>query len=92
MAGGMDRRTRLPASLVERTSQPTSPVRAGPPQRHCWVRDPTTPNSPAAGLLVEWRQLSGAWQGRVAYVITADGETTLVEAWLPAEQLQRAGA
>ncbi|MFC3688021.1 hypothetical protein [Aquipuribacter hungaricus] len=44
----------------------------------------------AAGLLVEWRQLAGAWQGRVAYVVDVDGEATLVEAWLPASQLERA--
>ncbi len=59
-------------------------------RRHCWVSD-ATPGAPrAAGLLVEWRQLGGAWQGRVAYVVDADGEATLVEAWLPASQLERA--
>lgn len=44
----------------------------------------------AAGLLVEWRQLGGTWQGRVAYVVDVDGEATLVEAWVPAAQLRRA--
>ncbi len=59
-------------------------------RRHCWVTDGTTPERRAAGLLVEWRQLGGAWQGRVAYVVDLDGEATLVEAWLPATQLERA--
>ncbi len=60
------------------------------PQRHCWVLDGATPDVRAPGLLVEWRQLAGAWQGRVAYVVAVEGEATLVEAWVPAWQLVRA--
>ncbi|TYP84594.1 hypothetical protein [Blastococcus xanthinilyticus] len=56
--------------------------------RHCWVRDP--PDSPGTwpGLLVEWRQRSGAWQGRVAYTVSGPHGPALVEAWLPAARLE----
>jgi hypothetical protein len=60
------------------------------PRRHCWVVDAVQPDARAPGLLVEWRQLGGAWQGRVAYVVAVDGDPTLVEAWVPASQLERA--
>ena len=96
MAGGMDRRPRRSPSLAERTgTDPAAgPLRAGDvvasPQRHCWVVDGATPDVRAPGLLVEWRQLGGAWQGRVAYVVGVDDDATLVEAWLPASQLERA--
>ena len=59
-------------------------------RRHCWVSDATASEHRAAGLLVEWRQRGGTWQGRVAYVVDVDGQATLVEAWLPASQLERA--
>ncbi|MGJ7440617.1 hypothetical protein [Aquipuribacter sp. MA13-6] len=73
------------------TAAPAPPAPPAPPvQRHCWVVDGVTPDVRAPGLLVEWRQLGGAWQGRVAYVVGADDEATLVEAWLPASQLVRA--
>ena len=56
--------------------------------RHCWVRDP--PDTPGIwpGLLVEWRQRDGAWQGRVAYTVTGPHGPALVEAWLPAARLE----
>jgi hypothetical protein len=56
--------------------------------RHCWVRDP--PDSPGVwpGLLVEWRQRDGAWQGRVAYTVTGPHGPALVETWLPAARLE----
>lgn len=60
------------------------------PRRHCWVVDAVQQDARAPGLLVEWRQLGGAWQGRVAYVVAVDGDPTLVEAWVPASQLERA--
>ena len=38
------------------------------------------------GLLVEWRDLDGRWQGRVVYVgLLRSGAWALVEEWLPAE-------
>jgi hypothetical protein len=56
--------------------------------RHCWVRDP--PDAPGVwpGLLVEWRQRGGAWQGRVAYTVTGPHGPALVESWLPAARLE----
>jgi hypothetical protein len=56
--------------------------------RHCWVRDP--PDAPGMwpGLLVEWRQREGSWQGRVAYTVTGPHGPALVEAWLPAARLE----
>jgi hypothetical protein len=56
--------------------------------RHCWVRDP--PDAPGIwpGLLVEWRQRDGVWQGRVAYTVTGPHGAALVETWLPAARLE----
>jgi hypothetical protein len=56
--------------------------------RHCWVRNP--PDAPGIwpGLLVEWRQREGAWQGRVAYTVTGPHGPALVETWLPAARLE----
>ena len=56
--------------------------------RHCWVRNP--PDAPGTwpGLLVEWRQRAGGWQGRVAYTVTGPHGPALVEAWLPAARLE----
>ncbi|MFD2092419.1 hypothetical protein [Blastococcus deserti] len=56
--------------------------------RHCWVRDP--PDAPGIwpGLLIEWRQRDGSWQGRVAYTVTGPHGPALVEAWLPAARLE----
>ena len=75
---------------------PTSEEAAGAPPRagdggegrHCWVRDP--PDAPGVwpGLLVEWRQGAGGWQGRVVYTVTGPHGATLVEAWLPAARLE----
>ena len=56
--------------------------------RHCWVRDPPEFPGTWPGLLVEWRQRGGAWQGRVAYTVTGSHGATLVESWLPAARLE----
>jgi hypothetical protein len=65
-----------------------SPAGTGGEGRHCWVRDP--PDAPGIwpGLLVEWRQRDGAWQGRVAYTVTGPHGPALVETWLPAARLE----
>jgi hypothetical protein len=72
---------------------PRGPVARGPASaanegRHCWVHSP--PGAPGTwpGLLVEWRQRDGAWEGRVAFTVTSPEGPTLVEAWLPASRLQ----
>jgi hypothetical protein len=64
------------------------PAGSGGDGRHCWVRDP--PDAPGTwpGLLVEWRQRDGAWQGRVAYTVTGPHGPALVETWLPAARLE----
>ena len=56
--------------------------------RHCWVRNP--PDYPGVwpGLLVEWRQRHGAWQGRVTYAVTGPDGPALIENWLPAARLE----
>ena len=56
--------------------------------RHCWVRNP--PDAPGIwpGLLVEWRQRDGSWQGRVAYTVAGPPGPALVETWLPAARLE----
>jgi hypothetical protein len=56
--------------------------------RHCWVHDPPEFPGTWPGLLVEWRQRGGAWQGRVAYTVTGPLGPALVEAWLPAARLE----
>jgi hypothetical protein len=61
----------------------------GPPAgRHCWVHEP--PDAPGTwpGLLVEWRQGTTGWQGRVSYAVTRPHGPALVEAWLPASRLE----
>ena len=56
--------------------------------RHCWVRDPPEAAGIWPGLLVEWRQRAGSWQGRVAYTVTGPHGPALVESWLPAARLE----
>jgi hypothetical protein len=98
-------RRRHGGSLADRAARsgvpsPTPPESAGPPVagrrpagngsgRHCWVHDP--PDAPGTwpGLLVEWRQREDGWHGRVAYTVVGTHGPVLVEAWLPAEQLEQ---
>jgi hypothetical protein len=56
--------------------------------RHCWVRNPPQAPGTWPGLLVEWRQDGGGWQGRVVFAVGTPTGPTLVEAWLPADRLQ----
>ena len=93
--GGRSLGERAEASGVRAESPPaagTGPSYAaagdGGEGRHCWVRDP--PDSPGIwpGLLVEWRQREGSWQGRVAYTVTGPHGPVLIEAWLPAARLE----
>ena len=90
--GGRSLGERAAASGVAVPEAPAGPSYAaagdGGEGRHCWVRDP--PEAPGIwpGLLVEWRQRGGSWQGRVAYTVTGPHGPTLVESWLPAARLE----
>ena len=63
------------------------------PARHCWVGGAVDAQGvKRPGLLLEWRQVAGRWEGRVAYVarlrpLEANGGWLMVEEWLPAELL-----
>jgi hypothetical protein len=71
------------------TAAPADPVGHDSAEgRHCWVHDPAGSPGTWPGLLVEWRQRDGAWQGRVAYTVTGPHGPALVEAWLPAARLE----
>jgi hypothetical protein len=78
-----------PASRPQNTDGGARPAAEdGGEGRHCWVRNP--PDAPGIwpGLLVEWRQRDGVWQGRVAYTLTGPHGPALVETWLPAARLE----
>ena len=80
-----------PSSPPPPPADPGSGARrpAGGHGRHCWVHDP--PDAPGTwpGLLVEWRQRADGWHGRVAYTVDGGRGPVLVEAWLPAGQLEQ---
>ncbi|NEM08537.1 hypothetical protein GCU54_21445 [Geodermatophilus normandii] len=57
--------------------------------RHCWVHAPPGADGTVPGLLVEWRQHPGGWQGRVAYAVPGPHGAVLVEAWFPAGSLEQ---
>ncbi|MGY2063914.1 hypothetical protein [Blastococcus sp. SYSU DS0619] len=64
------------------------PVGGGGEGRHCWVHDPPEAPGTWPGLLVEWQQRDGGWQGRVTYALSGPHGPALVEAWLPAARLE----
>jgi hypothetical protein len=103
MAGGMGggwakRGTGVPLAQRVRSGQPAQPAQqdmVGPdcPARHCWVAGAVDAEGvKRPGLLLEWRQVRGRWEGRVTYVarlrpFEANGGWLVVEEWLPAELL-----
>ncbi len=60
------------------------------PGRHCWVLDPADDTATKrAGLLLEWRQRAGAWEGQVAYLCRRPGRGWLVTVeWLSERVLE----
>ncbi len=59
--------------------------------RHCWVSDLPGLGGRWPGVLLEWRcDPARHWSGRVAYAVTGDGRTVLVEEWVGAEHLEPA--
>jgi hypothetical protein len=90
-----------PSGAPPRAAAPPGPGRSPEPDpdgypaagdgaagRHCWVRNPPDSSGIWPGLLVEWRQRDGGWQGRVAYTVAGPHGPALVEAWLPAARLE----
>ncbi len=96
MAGGWSKRG-MGIPLEQRTrAGSTAPAVAEPgweadacPARHCWVAGALDAEGvKRPGLLVEWRQTSDGWQGRVLYCARLRRDAwVVVEEWLPAELL-----
>jgi hypothetical protein len=81
MAGGIGRSDQ--GRLVDRIDATLSETAAlhRSPARHCFVD-----GEPA--LLVEWRQGSGGWEGRVLSMVrVAAARWATVERWLPAASI-----
>lgn len=76
--------------MAERVRQSAPPTDVPPPPgvRHCWVTDYDGFRLP--GLLLTWRRVGDAWDGRVVRLVR-DGEGwVVVEEWLPATMLEGA--
>ena len=93
MAGGWGKRgSGIPLSERVRADRPDRGPGADPdpcPARHCWVADAADRQGvKRPGLLVEWRQASDGWEGRVLYVVRLRPDSwQVVEEWLPASLL-----
>ena len=101
MGGGWSKQgSGIPLSERVRSDRPAPSVPTGRPDagdacpaRHCWVSGAVDAEGvKRPGLLLEWRQVRGRWEGRVTYVarlrpLEADGGWLMVEEWLPAELL-----
>ncbi len=95
MGGGWSKRgSGVPLADRVRSDRPPPEDPAEPcPARHCWVSGAVDAEGvKRPGLLIEWRQVRGRWEGRVTYVarlrpLEADGCWLVVEEWLPAELL-----
>ena len=55
--------------------------------RHCWVEGHRGWPGRWPGVILEWRQQAGHWQGRVAFVVVLGREVCLMESWLDADVL-----
>jgi len=95
MGGGWSKRgSGVPLADRVRSDRPApvAPAEACP-AKHCWVSGAVDAEGvKRPGLLLEWRQVRGRWEGRVTYVarlrpLEADGGWLVVEEWLPAELL-----
>ncbi len=93
MAGGWGKRgSGIPLSERVRADRPDRGPDPDPdpcPARHCWVADAADRQGvKRPGLLVEWRQAPGGWEGRVVYVVRLRPDSwQVVEEWLPASLL-----
>ena len=92
---GQARQRRAPGPAGARRPAPRAQDPVGPdcPARHCWVSGAVDAEGvKRPGLLLEWRQVAGRWEGRVTYAarlrpLEANGGWLVVEEWLPAELL-----
>ena len=96
MGGGWGKRgSGVPLAQRVRGDLPPAQDPVGPdcPARHCWVSGAVDAEGvKRPGLLLEWRQVAGRWEGRVTYAarlrpLEANGGWLVVEEWLPAELL-----
>ncbi len=82
---------RVRAGATAPVAVPGEPRAAGEvcPARHCWVSDAVDGHGVRRpGLLVEWRQVSAGWEGRVIYAAELRSAIWVtVEEWLPAALL-----
>jgi hypothetical protein len=87
MGGGWGKQgSGIPLSERVRPGSAAEPLDEPCPARHCWVADAADGlGVKRPGLLVEWRQSAGVWEGRVVYAVRLrPGTWQLVEEWLPA--------
>lgn len=91
MGGGWGKQgSGIPLSeRVRPGAAPAAPPEEPCPARHCWVADAADRHGvKRPGLLVEWRQAGGGWQGRVVYAVRLRADSwQLVEEWVPASLL-----
>src|SRR3954471_18264487 len=55
--------------------------------RHCWVTGP--PGTPGRwpGIVLEWRQSEGRWEGRVVVVVLTGSDPKVVCSWFDQDYL-----
>jgi hypothetical protein len=91
MGGGWGKQgSGIPMSeRVRAGAVPRTPAGEVCPARHCWVADAADGHGvKRPGLLVEWRQRHGEWEGRVVYAVRLRPDSwQLVEEWVPATLL-----
>ena len=87
MPGGMNKRGSY-GSMADRVAASrgaaADPPGAGPQSpslKHCWV---TTSAGRHPGLLLQWRNVAGTWEGRVVHPVPDPDGWVLLEEWLPA--------
>jgi hypothetical protein len=72
-----------PASWADSLTEPP-PTAVPPPVRHCWYNGP---NGKQAALLLEWRNIDGHYDGRIAVAALEPDGWGIVEMWVSAGML-----